>query len=86
MNNALDHLGRLSAESQVSKGDDGGEYINVDYTTTNLASLWDSVRQKLATIPGLADSAIVACEGKLGWDDYLLLHDYDPLEPLDKLE
>lgn len=34
----------------------------------------------------LALSTIVVCEGKHGWDDYLLLQHFDPAENLDSLE
>ena len=36
-------------------------------------------------VPGLAAAAIIVCEGEHGWDDYLLLHHFDPAEPLDTM-
>ena len=35
--------------------------------------------------PRLARAAIATCEGKHGWDDYLLLHHYDRTLVLDTL-
>jgi hypothetical protein len=32
----------------------------------------------------LRNAAIIMCEGTRGWDDYRLLHHYDPAQPLDR--
>jgi hypothetical protein len=81
---AIDCLSRLSTEARVGRGEDHGEYVNIDYETSRLAELWILVRAELLALPGLADATIVTCEGKFGWDDYLLLHHFDPTEPLDE--
>jgi hypothetical protein len=33
----------------------------------------------------LAESSMAMCEGQRGWEDYLLLHHYDPAVQLDRL-
>ena len=82
---AIDGLRCLDSSAIISRGDDDGEYVNLDYATDDLKSLWESVSRTLTAVPALADAAIIACEGDNGWDDYLLLHHFDPSEPLDEL-
>src|SRR5262249_20408829 len=75
----------LAASVRVTEGEDDGRYVNVDFKTDDLAGLWASVRRELRSVPGLAAAAIVVCEGDHGWDDYQLLHNFNPAEPLDEL-
>ena len=82
---SLARLSCLAADARVTKVDDDGQYANVDYKTVDPSGLWVLVRKELRIVPGLAETAIVVCEGQHGWDDYLLLHHYDPTEPLDEL-
>jgi hypothetical protein len=79
---AVARLQILSA-AVVSRGVDDGPYINVDYRPADVRALWAAVREQVRADPALASSAIVCCEGERGWDDYLLLHHYDPAERLD---
>jgi hypothetical protein len=76
---------RVGALVRVIEGVDGVEYVNVDFGAESPASLWAAVRAELQAVPGLAGAAIVCCEGQRGWDDYLLLHHFDPTVPLDLL-
>jgi hypothetical protein len=57
----------------------------VDFEAEDAVELWMAVRAELRAVPGLAAAAIVCCQGAQGWDDYLLLHHFDPTEPLDRL-
>jgi hypothetical protein len=68
----------------VSQGDDHGRYVNVDFTANDLPAVWAVVQPDVQTIPGLAEAAIACCQGEQGWDDYLLLHHFDPTEALDQ--
>jgi hypothetical protein len=80
-------VGELAGtRAQVTEGVDGERYINLDFAPEDTAGLWASVREELRNVPGLADAAIVCCEGEHGWDDYLLLHHFDKTEPLDELD
>jgi hypothetical protein len=82
---AVARLSRLAASACVTDGeDDGRRYVNVDFKAVDLRGLWARVRAELKTIPGLAGAAIVVCEGEHGWDDYLLLHHFDPAEQRDQ--
>jgi hypothetical protein len=74
----------------VSEGRDKGRYFNVNYSTDNLPGLWSLIRREVfedSTVgPILKKAAIITCQGKKGWDDYLLLHHFDENEPLDSLQ
>jgi hypothetical protein len=87
---------RLSAVGQpeqvvtkvnVVEGEEDGGYINVTYSSDDLQALWSLVRSELAGngthVPSLMGCTIVVCTGQFGWDDYLLLHHFDPSQPLD---
>jgi len=73
------------APATVSRGDDAGRYVNVDFNPAEARGLWSAVEGQILTDQGLAGFSIVCCTGENGWDDYLLLHHYDPSEPLDEL-
>ena len=84
VNVAVTRLRALRGASVV-RGEDDGPSINVDCQPADVRALWAEVREQLRADAGLAASAIVCCEGEHGWDDYLLLHHFDPSEPLDEL-
>lgn len=74
------------ATASVTRGEDSGPYINVDFLPADVRALWPAVREKIQSDPELAACSIVCCEGEMGWDDYLLLHHFDPSQPLDDLD
>jgi hypothetical protein len=82
---AVAGLVRLDALVQVTEGEDDGRYVNIDFKATDLSGLWALVWAELQSVSGLAEAAIVVCEGEYGWDDYLLLHHFNPKEQLDEL-
>lgn len=84
VSDAIAHLQRL-AVSTVTEGEDNGHYINFGYETVDLLRLWEVVHEVILLVPGLSQAVICCCEGQHGWDDYLLLHHYDLMEPLDEL-
>lgn len=67
----------LVADCQVEEGNDEGRYINVFFKAADLKPLWAAVRNELFKL-GLQAACIVTCTGKDGWNDYLLLHHFDP--------
>lgn len=77
----------LVESCRVTVGHDVGAYLNLDYATNDLAGLWFAIRAKAyedsPLAPMISRATIVACEGKRGWDDYRLLHHFDPAVPLD---
>jgi hypothetical protein len=62
----------------VDEGYDAGRYINVTFGSENVRELWDKLRNEIDGNLTLARYAIVCCEGEDGWNDYLLLHHFDP--------
>jgi hypothetical protein len=78
-------LRALASDSWVSQGEDDGRHVNIGFGAADPAELWAAVQEHLRADAGLAGAAIVVCQGECGWDDYLLLHHFDPTEPLDQL-
>jgi hypothetical protein len=75
----------LASRVRVYGGYDKGLYLNVDYNSSDIKQLWNRLRRNLRMDHRLARCTIICCQGKAGWDDYLLLHHYDPDVPVDKL-
>ena len=67
----------LVQDCRVVKGNDRGPYINVYFSAPDLKLLWQVIRRELVRL-GLQAGCIVTCTGKDGWNDYLLLHHFDP--------
>ena|SRR5688572_22121500 len=80
----------LVAGFETSQGEDEGPYLNFTFLAKDLPKLWLKLKSDVLGNPeigaGLARSSIVVCEGSEGWDDYLLLHHFDPKLELDDPE
>lgn len=81
----LTELTTAPTNVDVQEGNDNGRYINVTWSTRDYATLWKTLQKKLEQDQQFSQYSIVCCEGQHGWDDYLLLHHYDPSEQLDDL-
>ena len=72
-----------------SQGEDEGAYINLTFATESVASSWPELRAALLESAefgaALKRACICICTGAEGWDDYLLLHHFDPEQPLNDL-
>jgi hypothetical protein len=72
-----------------SEGTDRVRWMNFQLKTRNLAALWSAVRKTVLADSemgeALARSAMVLCQGEHEWDDYLVLHHFNPTEQLDTL-
>lgn len=90
----MDH--RVAAEGVVltfefGKGNDRGPYLNFSFTAHNhsLPKVWRLVKRRVLGYRSLGDllrrSCIVTCVGFRGWDNYLLLHHFNPKVPLEEL-
>ncbi len=66
------------ANVDVQEGNDNGRFINITWSTRDYTTLWNTLQQRLEQDQYLSQCSIVCCEGPHGWDDYLLLHHYDP--------
>ncbi|MET0068487.1 MAG: hypothetical protein ABW096_00505 [Candidatus Thiodiazotropha sp.] len=79
----------LDRYPEIEKGEDNGGYVNLNYFTEDLISLWGQLKTGIFENPSLGEwarkVAIVVAKGDSGWDDYLLLYHYDPSEKLDRL-
>jgi hypothetical protein len=82
---ALESIGatpRLVQRHWVEEGEENGPFFNFTFETPDLGELWRLIEDEIFFGPlwgRLARKAsIVTCEGKEGWDDYLILHHYDP--------
>ncbi len=68
-------------------GDDQGPYFNFTFGTTDAKRLWQIVRERFYSSGEIANhmrqSSMAMCSSEAGWDDYLLLHHYDPAVDLD---
>jgi hypothetical protein len=77
---AQDHA--IVAGFDAQEGEDEGRYLNFTFLAKDPATLWQRIRANVLAeaVIGheIASSSIIVCEGDHGWDDYLLLHHYDP--------
>ena len=55
-------------------------YVNITFQTDDPKKLNKWALEQLGDLKKIA---IIVCEGDFGWDDYLLLHHFDPEEKLD---
>ena len=73
----------------ITSGEDNGRYINLSFSADRVGSFWNALRAAFFVrddvMTPLASASIVTCEGRSGWDDYLLLHHFDGREKLDLL-
>lgn len=63
-------------------------WINFTFRSMSLDRTWDVVQaafQHRRWGAALRRSTIVTCQGSRGWDDYRLLHHFDPKHTLDRL-
>ena len=75
--------------AKIEEGDDDGPYLNLMFKTADLTKLWQVVQRELYDHPTLGQqlrrSSMSLCTGETGWDDYLLLHHFNPAFELDAL-
>jgi hypothetical protein len=66
----------------VKHGFDKQPYIHLVFETDYPKLFWKMLREAIDQADGYGPSmraaSFVICEGKAGWDDYLMLHHYDP--------
>ncbi len=66
-----------------------GSYINLMFETSEPQKTWNLLQNRLLRDEDmglvLSQASIVVCEGKDGWNDYLLLHHFDPSEKLNNI-
>ncbi|XZE36713.1 hypothetical protein SH501x_002297 [Pirellulaceae bacterium SH501] len=71
-------------------GEDDGRYVNLFVESYDAVAAWDLIETTILSDgvigPEMRTAAIVTITGRNGWDDYLLLHHFDPSETLDTIE
>ncbi len=66
--------------AQITDGNDDGHYFNITFDVASASDVLQFLHPIFhsPTLGRLArSSCIVTCQGKHGWDDYLLLHHFD---------
>jgi hypothetical protein len=65
----------------VAEGNDGHAYVNLMFSTDRIDFLWGLLQHRLYRSGefgfAMQRASIATCEGKHGWDDYLLLRHFD---------
>jgi len=65
-----------------SHGEDKGPYFNYTFGTPYAAELWDRIRAVVYDHADLGShmrrASMAMCSSESGWDDYVLLHHFDP--------
>jgi hypothetical protein len=76
---------------EVHKGNDRGPYVNYHFVGQNkaLGRIWTLISRRALGHrkigAALRRGSMVTCQGSRGWDNYKLLHHFDPKVPLDVL-
>lgn len=80
----------LISAFQLEAGEDDGPYLNLMFETEAPARVWPILQATFypagARGDALRASSMAMCTGEEGWEDFLLLHHYDPNLSLDSLE
>ena len=74
-------------DCSITTGDDAGPYINIQVHSNSPAETWLRIAELFLGTDVLCTevrtSSIITMTGDTGWDDYLLLHHFDPNVELD---
>ena len=74
---------------RFSNGKDEGEYFNFDFDTPQPAALWSQIQETVYDASpfgqDVRQSSMAICTGHNGWEDYLLIHHWDPSENPDEV-
>jgi hypothetical protein len=77
----------LVSGHRFRNGNDDGDYYNFDFDTPRPAALWEQIRAAVYDASAFGQSvhhsSMAICTGIHGWEDYLLIHHWDPAEDLD---
>jgi hypothetical protein len=73
----------------IKRGGVSRQYINYLFVSRGVRSIWRAIYLKVLHHrqmgPALRRACIVTAEGSRGWDNYVLLHHFDPRQKLDQL-
>lgn len=89
LRNVCGRVAEVKGARYDEQTDEMARYRDMVFAAEDRAGLWRALRPVLFDDhfhgPQLKDAAIVICQGEDGWDDYLLLHHFDPAEVIDPL-
>ena len=75
---------------ETVEGEDEGPYVNFTFAAKDPAGLWAQIQREVLGDRDLgaeiAASSIIIVEGDEGWDNYLLLHHFDPQHKTDSAD
>lgn len=77
----------LVGKFACTDGTDGHDYVNLNFQTDHPREFWNALQRRLYRDSALGSAMRIAsmamCEGRRGWDNYMLLHHFDPLVQCD---
>lgn len=77
----IERVVALQEGAEARHGSDDGEWVDVYMRTEAPEILWARLERLLDEEPALAAASIIVAEGpEGGWDEYYLLHHFDPAE------
>lgn len=90
INDLVRNISNQTPNVSFESGGDHGRYINLFVVSDDAVAAWDAINTSLLADHTIGNeirtSAIVTMTGRNGWDDYLLLHHFDPIQPLDTIQ
>ena len=79
----------LAERHSIVEGSDKQRYVNLVFETDQPGALWEMLRsvfyEDVKVGIALKTASMAMCEGESGWDDFRLLHHFDPEIELDTL-
>ena len=74
---------------RFNNGNDEGDYFNFDFDTSQPAALWTKIQEVVYDSSPFGQdvrrSSMGICTGHNCWEDYLLIHHWDPDKDLDEV-
>ena len=81
----VDCLQSFEANPLVKEFNDNGRYADIKFLAENAGDFWAKIQNRLLSNLDVKENMIICCQGKEGWDDFLLLHHFDEAEKLDEI-
>lgn len=79
----------LAEKYQFDEGIDNGPYLNFTYGTNDAPLLWAVIQKEIYAHSMLGERllecSMAMCSSEQGWDNYVLVHHFDPAVPSERL-
>ena len=80
----------LVSRFEIVEGEDEAPYANLMFESANIQSLWQRIQVAIygndEVKKGMREASMALCEGEDGWNDYLLLFHFDPIQELESFD